>query len=284
MSERRESLYVAPSLSAALDALAEYGSAATPLAGGTWVMRSPIRHEPFKAHYVAHTKVPELRTISNNVATLEIGAAVTHAELAVALADAPDLEVLATAAGQSANPAIRAMATIGGNLATSAFAAADCVPALLCVDAKVEISAKGGSEQIELKHFLKLRPVLESGRLLTRIVVPRRARKTAHSRLPLRKAGDYPAAILSLAVGLDAADRVETARIAVGSVELIARRWERLEAALIGRPLEPLFAAERAAELANEFIARDSVDVPAWYRLSVLPTLVRRATAAALKH
>jgi xanthine dehydrogenase iron-sulfur cluster and FAD-binding subunit A len=144
MSEQRETLYVAPSLSAALDALAEYGSAATPLAGGTLVMRSPIRHEPFKAHYVAHTKVPELQTISNNAATLEIGPAVTHAELAVALADAPDLEVLATAAGQSANPAIRAMATIGGNLATSAFAAADCVPALLCVDAKVEISAKGG--------------------------------------------------------------------------------------------------------------------------------------------
>ena len=90
---------------------------------------------------------------------------------------------------------------------------------------------------------------LEPGRLLTRITVPRNARKTAHARLPLRKAGDYPAAIVSLAVGLDAAGRIETAGIAVGSVEPTARRWKRLEAALLGQPLDPRVAAERAAEL-----------------------------------
>jgi aerobic carbon-monoxide dehydrogenase medium subunit len=282
--QRGERLYVAPSLSAAIAALAECGSAGAPLAGGTWIMRSPIRHEPFKSRYVALSKIPELRTIRTDTDTLEVGAAVTHAELTVALADLPDLEVLAAAAGQSANPAIRAMATIGGNLATSAFAAADCAPALLCLDAKVEISARGDAERIELQHFLKRRTVLEPGRLLTRIMVPRRPRKTAHVRLPLRKSGDYPAVIVSLAVSFDAADRVASARIAVGSVEPVARRWQRLEAKLIGRPLDPLFAAERAAELAGEFTARDSVDVPAWYRLNVLPSLVRRAAATALRH
>ena len=56
---------------------------------------------------------------------------VTHAELAAAVAEIPGLEVLASAAERSADPAIRAMATIGGNLPASDFAAADCVPALL---------------------------------------------------------------------------------------------------------------------------------------------------------
>jgi len=276
------SIYVARSLPAALDALNECGSAGAPFAGGTWIMRSPIRHEPHKLHYVAIGKVPELTAIRIDAEVVEIGAAVTHAALASALAGLAEFDVLATAAGRSANPAVRAMATIGGNLSTSGFAAADCVPALLCLDAEVDVCSRGDQERVGLERFLKIRPTLEPGRLLTRIILPRRDRKTAHARLPLRKSGDYPAAIVSLAVSFDAAARVQAARIAVGSVEPVARRWERLEAALIGRPLDPAQAAEVAAELADEFTGRDSVDMPAWYRVSVVPSLVRRAVVAAL--
>jgi carbon-monoxide dehydrogenase medium subunit len=274
------SIYVAPTLPAAIEALDECGAAGAPFAGGTWIMRSPIRHEPQKAQYVAIGKVAELRAIRIRADIIEIGAAVTHVALTSALADLPEFNVLATAAGRSANPAIRAMATVGGNLSTSEFAAADCVPALLCLDAEVEISGRGDRERIDLERFLKIRPTLEPGRLLTRIILPRRDRKTAHARLPLRKSGDYPAAIVSLAASFDAAARVQTARIAVGSVEPVARRWQRLEAALVGRPLDPSQAAEVAAELADEFTGRDSVELPAWYRVSVLPSLVRRAVAA----
>jgi carbon-monoxide dehydrogenase medium subunit len=276
------SIYVARSLPAALDALNDCGSAGAPFAGGTWIMRSPIRHEPHKPRYVAIGKIPEMTAIRIDADVIEIGAAVTHAALASALADLREFDVLATAAGRSANPAIRAMATIGGNLSTSGFAAADCVPALLCLDADVEVSRRGDQERVGLARFLKIRPILEPGWLLTRIILPRSDRKTAHARLPLRKSGDYPAAIVSLAVSFDKADRVQSARIAVGSVELVARRWERLEAALVGRPLDPAQAAEVAAELADEFTARDSVELPPWYRVSVLPCLVRRAVVAAL--
>ena len=83
-------------------------------------------------------------------------------------------------------------------------------------------------------------------------------------------------------MSFDAASRVQAVRVAVGSVEPVARRWERLEAALVGRPLDPTQAAEVAAELADEFTGRDSVELPAWYRVSVLPSLVRRAAVAAL--
>jgi len=219
------SIYVARSLPAALDALDECGSAGAPLAGGTWIMRSPIRHEPHTPHYVAIGKIAELTAIRIDADVVEIGAAVTHAALASALADLPEFDVLATAAGGSANPAIRAMATIGGNLSTPAFAAADCVPALLCLDAEVELSSRADQERIGMDRFLKIRPTLEPGRLLTRVILPRRDRNTAHARLSLRKSGDYPAAIVSLAVSFDATSRVQAARIAVGSVEPVARRW-----------------------------------------------------------
>lgn len=276
------SIYVASSLSAALDALSDYGSAGAPFAGGTWIMRSPIRHEPLKTHYVAIGRIAELSVVRIESDTIEIGAAVTHAGVATVLADLPEVAVLAAAAGRSANPAIRTMATIGGNLAASDFAAADCVPALLCLDAEVELADRSASERISLAQFLGIRSTLSPGRMLHKIVVSRRDRKTAHIRLPLRKAGDYPAAIVSLAVTLDARQRIEAARIAVGSVEATARRWERLETALIGRALDPAKAAEIATVLADEFIGRNGVDAPAWYRVSVLPGLVRRAMNTAL--
>jgi carbon-monoxide dehydrogenase medium subunit len=151
------SIHVARSLPAALDALDECGSAGAPFAGGTWIMRSPIRHEPHKPHYVAIGKIRELTAIRIDANVVEIGAAVTHAALASALADLPEFDVLATAAGRSANPAIRSMATIGGNLSTSGFAAADCVPALFCLDAEVEVSSRGGQERIGMERFLKIR-------------------------------------------------------------------------------------------------------------------------------
>ncbi|MDA9397579.1 FAD binding domain-containing protein [Bradyrhizobium sp. CCBAU 45389] len=274
--------HIASSLAAALDALNDYGPEGAAFAGGTWIMRAPIRHQPLKGCYVAIGKIPELTEIRIGPDAIEIGAAVTHAALASALADLPEFAVLTAAAGRSANPAVRAMATIGGNLATSDFSAADCVPALLCLDAQIEVSSRSGHERMSLEAFLTQRSALAPGRLLTKIVVPRSRHKTAHARLTLRKAGDYPVAIVSLSLDVDATNHVRAARIAIGSVETVARRWERLETALLDRLLDPSRAADMAADLADEFAGRDSVEAPPWYRVSVLPGLVRRATATAL--
>jgi len=282
MMAGHESLYLAKSLPAALDALAERGSDGAPLAGGTWIMRAPIRHETHKPAYVALSSLSDLKTIAISNRSVEIGAGASHSSIATALADMPEFAVLAHAAGHSANPAVRSVATVGGNLCASAFAAADLVPALLCLDAKVEIAARGGAERMSVERFLAARHSLEPGRLLTKIVIPRIPARTAHARLPLRKAGDYPVAIVSLAIVLDDAGKVATARIAVGSVETVARRWERLEAGLCGDILDPQEASLAALRLSDDFTGRDGIEAPGWYRVSVLPALVRRAAMAAL--
>lgn len=278
----RRSLYVAGSLAAALDALSERGADGAPFAGGTWIMRAPLRHERQKAAYVALSKVAALKEIAVTGATVEIGAGATHAALAAALGGHPDLAVLAAAAGRSANPAIRAVATVGGNLCAADFPAADLVPALLCLDAEVEIAARSGTERMSLARFLAIRAGLEPGRLVTKVVVGRSAARSAHARLPLRKAGDYPVAVASLSVSVDAGGRVEAARVAIGSVETAARRWDGLEAALVGRPLDPEQAGAEAAARAGDFTGRDGVEAPGWYRVAVLPRLVRSAAAAIL--
>jgi carbon-monoxide dehydrogenase medium subunit len=240
-------------------------------------MRAPLREERHDLSYVAISKIASLRELSVGEREVSIGACVTHAEIARELTSVPDCRALALAAGNAANPAIRQVATIGGNLCAANFAAADLVPALLCLDAEIELHGLGGAEQIPLSSFLEIRTSLAPGRLVRRVIVRRTPRRSVHVRLPLRKAGDYPVAIFSLAVTLDAAGVVANASAAVGSVEAAARRWHELEAELIGHPLDPAHAAEKAEHHCATLRARDGVEAPGWYRLKVLPNLVRKA-------
>jgi aerobic carbon-monoxide dehydrogenase medium subunit len=279
-SQTATRLYIAPTLDDAVAALAERGRDGAALAGATWIMRAPLRRERHDLSYVAIAKIAALRELSVSDREVSIGACVTHAELARELAAVPDCRALASAAANAANPAIRQVATIGGNLCATNFAAADLVPALLCLDAEVELQGPGGAERIPLSHFLKIRSSLPPGQLVKRIVVARTPRRSVHMRLPLRKAGDYPVAIFSLGVTLDASGVITSASAALGSVEPAARRWQELEAQLIGRPLEPAHAADMAEKLCDGLRARDGVEAPGWYRRKVLPSLVRRAVGA----
>jgi carbon-monoxide dehydrogenase medium subunit len=131
-----------------------------------------------------------------------------------------------------------------------------------------------------VSRFLALRAGLEPGQIVRRVIVPRAQRRSVHIRLPLRKAGDYPVAIVSLAVTLNAGGRVDGIRAAVGSVEPTARRWHELEADLLGKPLDPTRAADKAASHGGVFRARDGIEAPGWYRVKVLPSLVRSAVRA----
>ena len=273
-------LYIAPTLDDAVAALAERGRDGAPLAGATWIMRASLREERHDLSYVAISKIASLRELSVGEREVSIGACVTHAEIARELTSVPDCRALALAAGNAANPAIRQVATIGGNLCAANFAAADLVPALLCLDTEIELHGPGGAEQIPLSRFLEIRTSLAPGRLVRRVIVRRTPRRSVHVRLPLRKAGDYPVAIFSLAVTFDAAGVVTSASAAVGSVEAAARRWHELEAELIGHPLDPAHAAEKAEHHCATLRARDGVEAPGWYRLKVLPNLVRKAANA----
>ena len=276
----KERLYVARTLHEAVAALTDRGPYGAPLAGATWIMRAPLRQERHEPFYVAISKIDALRQLTVHDREISIGACVTHAELASQLSSIPDCRALALAAGSAANPAIRQVATIGGNLCAANFAAADLVPALLCLDAEVELEASGGTERITVSRFLDIRASLKPGHFVRRVIVPRAPCRSVHVRLPLRKAGDYPVAILSLAVTLDASGIVNSAKVAVGSIEPTARRWRELEGDLINHPLDPQRAADKAESHCGAFRARDGVEAPGWYRVKVLPGLVRKAVRA----
>ncbi|GAB6987008.1 FAD binding domain-containing protein [Nocardioides pyridinolyticus] len=252
-----------------------------PLAGATWLLRAPLRGDEAASAYVAIDAIPELGTVTVGDHEIMVGAAVTHAELATSLRDIPEVRVLRQAAAGSANPAVREMATVGGNLCTAEFPAADLVPALLALDGLVVLEGPDGSERVAVEQFLDRRSSLGSV-LVTGVAVPRRPVRSAHARLTLRAAGDYPVAIVSVAVVLDGSGRIDEARVALGSVGQVPQRWPEVERELAGAVPESEEALAAARRNVDVLPARDGVEAPAWYRRDVVPALLAKALADAV--
>jgi carbon-monoxide dehydrogenase medium subunit len=266
-------------ISEATRTLKNLSNEATILAGGTWVMRAPIRDESEDKIFVSLKNISSLYKceIKNN--HISLGALMTHQHIAEKLSNIDELQCLKQAVLASANPAIRRMATIGGNICASDFLASDLVPALIASDAKILFQSCESKNQMPIEQYLKTRTKRQKDEILTSIQIPRGDFRSAHVRLLMRKAGEYPIANLSIRYSVDETGSVQEARIVVGAVESTVRRWIKLENALNNKKLSNLNMLEIAKGNLDEFIGRDGPDAPGWYRTRVLPRLLFDAFA-----
>lgn len=273
---RQPHIHSANSLEDAVERLADLGEDGAVIAGGTWVLRAPLRGENFKSCYVSLERIGELRQIHIDGAA-EIGALVTHSQLAAIGDGYGPLDGIVEASRSSAFRAVRNVATVGGNICASPFPEADLTTALLAADAKVEVATPAGRETVGLGPYLESRSARASAEVVVSVKVPTSpGRRASYERLTVRSGGEYP--IAAVAVSLDLDDGVvEEARIAIGSVEELARRATNAESVLRGRRVDDAVLEEAGVALAAEFKARDGVDAPGWYRSAVLPSLFKEA-------
>ncbi len=258
----------ARSLVEALELLERFGDDGAPLAGATWVMRERQR----RGHYVALDRILELRAIVP-VEEVRIGALATHDHLATAL-DQPALAAVREAARTSAFPAVRSVATVGGNICAEPFPESDLVPALLACEAEVELASAGGRRRTSLLERIP------PGALLAHILVPAPAnRRSCYRRLTVRGGGEYAVASAALSVDLDEDGVVQAARLAFGSVEERPRLFVEAARTLVGDRLDEARGREAGELAAAACEPRDGLDAPAWYRRAVLPVLVGDAVA-----
>ena len=266
------------SIDDALSLLSAYPDDACVLAGGTWLMRAGGRGETLPIMLVSLARIDGFDTIVRRGEGWTIGPMVTHDALARHFASTGAFRALGQAAGNSANPGVRRLATLGGNIATTGFAAADLAPALLALDASVTIATPDAMTSIPVGDFLG-EQTSRKPRIVTGIEVEDHGCLSAHARLTMRRAGEYPVAAASVAAKISVNRTIEIVRIAVGSVEQTARRWRELEDELTGRPFDLAEIEAIATAGLPAFTPRDGVDAPSWYRLEVLPYLVRMAFA-----
>lgn len=251
------------------------------LAGGTDFYPALGERLP-QGNVVDITAVPELRGISSEQVYFRIGALTTWTEVLRAPLP-PCFNALKAAAREIGSVQIQNRATVAGNVC-NASPAADSVPALLILDAEVELVSAAGVRRMPLAYFItgNRQTQKKSDELLTAVLVPRQVEHAASVFLKLgaRKYLVISISMVAAAVEIDSAGSVSHARVAVGSCSAVARRLSDLESDLIGQPAgEQIGSVVRPQHLAS-LSPLDDVRATADYRRDASLTLVRRALQA----
>jgi carbon-monoxide dehydrogenase medium subunit len=225
------------SVAEACDMLAAHDGDAAVYAGGTELvlaMKLGLAEYPF---LVDLKGLPELSSVTVDGDVLRIGSTVTHRRLERSPELRTALPSMRAMEREIANPRVRGLGTIGGNLA---FGEPHSDPAVYLVGLGASVlcrSVGGASRVIPAGEFLAgpFETVLESDEVLVEVQIPLPARGTAvtHQRVVLT---ERPAAIVTVVLRADAGV-VSEARIAVGAATATPARFAAAEGLLLGAEL-----------------------------------------------
>jgi CO/xanthine dehydrogenase FAD-binding subunit len=226
---------------------------------------------PRKAMSLRRAGMDETRAENGHI---RIGATATLARLS----RLDKLPIVAQAAGMLGGPAVRTLATVGGNMFAPAPYADIAVP-LLALDAQVELAGPRGRRTLPLDQFFTGpdTTACASGELLVSFSVPRPNGQSAYLKFGRRQANTPSVVAVAVRVVNDADGIVSAARIALGAAGPHPMRAGDAEAALVGRSLDAtsIAAAAEAATAASD-PPTDAL-ASGWYRKKMVGVFVRRA-------
>jgi CO/xanthine dehydrogenase FAD-binding subunit len=266
---------VRPESARAAAALLSASADARLLGGGTLLMRD-VNAGARGIEALVLLDEPEARRIRVENGRAEIGAAATMADVTAY----PDLAFLRPVAGSIGGPALRGMATVGGNLfAPSPYG--DFGVALLALGAEVVLQDGGETRTVDLERFFEERDTLR-GRIVRSVAFRLPPEGAFRFAKPARR-HPHGAAVLSIAAVLPVADgRLRDPNIAYGAMAPTPIRARAVEAALDGvaMPLDTAAMAEVQALAAEGCAPASDAFASEWYRRSVLPVHLARLLAA----
>jgi carbon-monoxide dehydrogenase medium subunit len=227
-------------------------------------------------------RIPELADVLVTDRRIRLGALATLTALIEHPVVQAEYPVLPFTARYMGSPAIRNLATVGGNLCT-ASPAADLPPVLLALDAEVGIVGPSGERRLALDRFFRGpgQTVLERAELLAWVEFPRRRPpwRIRYERLDVRRAMDIALAGAALSLDSDA-DRVRDARVALCAVAPTPLRVRPAEEVLVEAGLTDTAIAQAAALAAAAARPITDVRASAAYRRDMVEALVRRGLTA----
>ena len=273
--------YSPTSLPEAFSLLAELGTDAAPLAGGTDLLLRMKAGEDVSRAVMSLKRLKDLEGISyDSRVGLRLGARVTLRELLRSPIVQENYPVLSQAAGGMASEQIRSLATVGGNLMNAA-PSADLAPPLLVLGAEVRLASQSGERKMPLESFF-LGPG-STARLPTELLVDIRVPPPDGTALYLKHAprAYMDIAVVGVAVGVGKRDgNGRSVRIALGAVApvpMLAHRAAQVVESGSFRQGE----FGRAAQVAGEECSPiDDVRASAGYRRRIVEVLVRRGLEA----
>ncbi len=237
-------------LAEAMALLAEHGDDAKVLAGGQSLIPAMRFRLAAPETLIDINRLTDLAYLREADGHLAIGALTRESALEESNVVQQRYTMLADAAEVIADPLVRNLATVGGNIA-HADPANDHPAVMLAYGATVVAQGPNGQREIGIDHFFVdlFETALEPNELLTeiRIPTPGPGAGGAYHKVE-RKVGDYAVSAVAVQLVMNGG-RIESARVALTNVNPVPMRSTGAEQALIGQaPTEDVLeAAGRAA-------------------------------------
>ena len=242
------------------------------LGGGTLVMRA-VNEGDQSFDTIVRSTDPAFREIRSGGESFVVGAGVTMA----AILRSRDLAFLHPVARTIGGPAVRAMATVGGNLFADA-PYGDFTAALLALGARIDVAGQGGAGT-SIDELLRDRARFARS-LVVSVSIPRPREPGAFRFLKVSRVKPKGVSVISIAAYLpQSGGRIQGARIVYGAMGRTPLRATGVERALEGQPLDAA-TIERAAAAATEGIdpPTDAI-ASSWYRREVAAVHLKRLLA-----
>jgi carbon-monoxide dehydrogenase medium subunit len=271
------------SISEAIALLQEHGEGAKILSGGQSLIPMMKIRLARPECIIDINRLADLHYVKEEAGFLKIGGLTREADLETSDLIRSKYPIILDTAASIADPQVRNMATVGGNLAHG-DPANDHPATMLALEAEIVAVGQHGERIIPIKDFFLsvFTTALVHGEILTeiRIPIPPAGSGGAYFKLE-RKVGDFATAGVAAQVTVDGAGACQRAGIGLTNVGATPIKATRAEGFLVGKTVNKQ-QIDQAAQLAAEQ-AQPSSDLrgPAEYKVSMVRELTKRALVRA---
>jgi carbon-monoxide dehydrogenase medium subunit len=275
--------YRPETLPEAVALLEQHGDAAKILSGGQSLIPMMKVRLARPEYLIDINQIVGLHYIKEENGYLKIGGLTREADLEASDLIRAKYPIILDTASMIADPQVRSLATVGGNLAHG-DPANDHPATMLALGAEIIAFGPRGERNIPVRDFFLsvFTTALEHGEILTeiRIPVPRGRGGGAYFKLE-RKVGDFATVGVAARVTIDAAGICQEAGIGLTNVGATPLKADRAADFLRGKTLDET-NIKQAGEFAAE-VAQPSSDLrgPVEYKIAMVKELTKRALTRA---
>jgi len=278
--------YVAPrELAEAVDFLEKHGDYAKILAGGHSLI--PLLRFRFASpkYLVDINGISDLEYMRESDGHLHIGPLTRYVDVESSKLIQSKYAALSDAAGHIADPLVRNMGTVGGNVCHS-DPANDLPAVMLALGASIIAVGRAGERVIPAEEFFvdTFQTALKPTELLKEILVPIPPARTGNAYLKLeRGAGDFPVVGVAAQVRLDEQGSCEAVGLGLTTAAPKVLKPKRAETFLEGKRLSEKEIQEAASLAAQDAQPVSDIRGPAEYKREMVQVLAFRALQQALE-
>ena len=263
----------------AIAMLQQHGDAAKILSGGQSLIPMMKLRLARPSILVDINRISGLSHVKEEDGCLKIGGLTREAELEASPLVRSKYPILADTTHVIADPQVRNLATVGGNLAHG-DPANDHPATMVALGARVVANGPKGERVIPIeKFFLSLfTTALEPDEILTEIRVPIPPARSAGAYLKLeRKVGDFATAAVAVQMTFDEQGACQKAGIGLTNVGATPVKAQKAERFLLGKKLDDDAISQAAQLAADEAEPSEDLRGPVEYKKGLVKELAKRA-------